>query len=326
MTPREDTTRSYLIGLGALTAAVFILLGLVTPNFLTFGNLNSMGFQFPEFGLLALAVLPTMISGGIDLSVVAVANLAAIIAAVVMKASGEWGWLAIPLALLVGAACGLLNGFLVAVLRLPPILATLGTLQLFSGIGIVITRGPAITGLPSWYSEYGIVSVLGIVPLPLVVFAAVALLLGLLLRATPMGVRLRLYGSNPVAARFAGMRETSLILSIYSVAGVIAAMAGLVVLARVNSANADYGASYLLLVILINILAGVSPFGGFGTVTGVVLAVLLLQLVSSGLNFLAFNAFARDLFFGGLLVVVMSVRVIAERARLSLPFRKVRTS
>src|SRR4051795_9390800 len=109
MTPREDTTRSYLIGLGSLTVAVFSMLSIATPNFLTFGNLNSMGFQFPEFGLLALAVLPTMISGGIDLSVVAIANLAAIVAAVVMKSGGEWGWLAIPAALVVGGACGALN-------------------------------------------------------------------------------------------------------------------------------------------------------------------------------------------------------------------------
>ena len=326
MTPREDTTRSYLIGLASLTGAVFVMLSLVTPNFLTFGNLNSMGFQFPEFGLLSLAVLPTMISGGIDLSVVAVANLAAIVAAVIMKSGPEWGWLAIPAALAVGVACGALNGFLIAVLRLPPILATLGTLQLYSGIGIVITRGPAITGLPSWYPELGIVSVFGLIPLPLIVFAVVAILLGAWLRSTPTGVRLRLYGSNPVAARFAGIREPSLIFSIYSASGAIAALAGLVVLARVNSANADYGASYLLLVILINILAGVSPFGGFGTVTGVVLAVVLLQLVSSGLNFLAFSAFARDLFFGGVLVIVMSIRVLAERGRLPLPSRKAKTT
>src|SRR3546814_6181922 len=102
MTRREDTTRSYLIGLAGLTAAIFVVLSVATPNFLTFGTLNSMGFQFPEFGLLALAVLPTMISGGIDLSVVAIANLAAIVAAVVLRGGGELGWLAIPAALAVG--------------------------------------------------------------------------------------------------------------------------------------------------------------------------------------------------------------------------------
>ncbi|TYL22962.1 ABC transporter permease, partial [Streptococcus pyogenes] len=128
---------------------------------------------FPEFGLLALAVLPTMISGGIDLSVVAVANLAAIVAAVIMRAGPEYAWLAIPAALTVGICCGALNGFLIAYLRLPPILATLGTMQLFAGIGIVITRVPAITGLPDWYTSFGNQSLGGVVPLPLLIFVVV---------------------------------------------------------------------------------------------------------------------------------------------------------
>jgi simple sugar transport system permease protein len=311
MDVRQDTTGSYLRSLAVLAVLIFALLGVLSPSFLTASNLNSMGFQFPEFGLLALAVLPTMISGGIDLSVVATANLASITAAVIMKAGPETAWLAIPAALAVGLACGALNGFLVAYLRLPPILATLGTMQLFSGIGIVITRGPAITGLPEWYTAFGNWSIGGILPLPLVLFALVALGLSVLLRRTPTGLRLRLFGANPVAAGFAGIRERGLLIRIYAIAGLIAALAGLVVLARVNSANADYGSSYLLLVILINILAGVSPAGGFGTVTGIVLAVICLQFISSGLNILSFSAFSRDLFFGGLLVVVMSLRVAA---------------
>lgn len=322
MDVRQDTTNSYLKSLAVLTALIFVALGFAAPGFLSLGNLNSMGFQFPEFGLLALAVLPTMISGGIDLSVVAVANLAAIVAAVIMRAGPEYGWLAIPAALTVGVACGALNGFLIAYLRLPPILATLGTMQLFAGIGIVITRGPAITGLPEWYTYYGNQSFGGVLPLPLVIFVLVTLGLSFLLNRTPIGVRLRLFGANPVAAGFAGIRERGLLIRIYAIAGFIAALAGLVVLARVNSANADYGSSYLLLVILINILAGVSPAGGFGTVTGVVLAVICLQFTSSGLNFLSFSAFARDLFFGGFLVAAMSLRVIVGSFNLSLLFQR----
>ena len=318
MDARQDTTGNYLKGLAVLAIAIFGVLSLLAPGFLTAANLNSMGFQFPEFGLLSLAVLPTMVSGGIDLSIVA---------AVMMRAGPELAILAIPVALLIGVACGLLNGFLIAYLRLPPILATLGTMQLFSGIGIVITGGPAITGLPQWYTAFGNWSVGGVVPLPLVLFVATALLLGFLLKRTLVGIHLRLFGANPVASHFAGTREKGLLLRIYAIAGLIASIAGLVVLARVNSANADYGSSYLLLVILINILAGVSPAGGFGTVTGVTLAVICLQLISSGLNFLSFSAFSRDLLFGGLLVVVMSARVLAGRLGLASVFqRKARTA
>lgn len=312
MDARRDTTGPYIIGLALLAATIFVTLSITAPNFLSRANLNSMGSQFPEFGLLALAVLPAMISGGIDLSVVAVANLASIVAALLLTAGPELAWLAIPAGLATGLACGAFNGCLIAYLRLPPILATLGTLQLFSGIAIVTTGGPAITGLPTWYSAWGNWSIGGVVPMPLVIFTIVALAMGVFLRFTATGMRARLYGANPLAARFVGIRESRLVIRVYAFAGLIAAIAGLVVLARVNSAIADYGGSYLLLVILINILAGVSPFGGIGSTLGVVLAVLTLQLISSGLNFLAFTAFARDLFFGALLIIIMSLRAIVE--------------
>lgn len=312
MNARRDTTTQYTIGLGVLALAIFVTLTFYAPNFLSRANINSMGSQFPEFGLLALGLLPAMITGGIDLSVVAIANLASIVAALLLGAGPGYALLAIPAALLTGLACGVLNGCLIAYLRLPPILATLGTLQLFGGIAIVITGGPSITGLPAWYSAWGTWSIGGFLPVPLIVFTIVAICMGLFLRFSATGMRARLYGANPLAARFVGIQERKLVIKIYATAGVIASIAGLVILARANSATADYGASYLLLVILINILAGVSPFGGVGSTMGVVLAVITLQLISSGLNFLAFTAFTRDLFFGGLLIAIMSIRVIAE--------------
>lgn len=312
MNARRDTTTQYIIGLGLLALGIFVTLTFYAPNFLSRANLNSMGSQFPEFGLLALALLPAMISGGIDLSVVAIANLSSIIAGLLLSAGPQYAWLAIPAALCTGLACGVLNGCLIAYLRLPPILATLGTLQLFGGISIVITGGPSVTGLPIWYSAWGNWSIGGFLPVPLLVFTIVAIGMGIFLRFTATGMRTRLYGANPRAARFVGIQDHRLVIKIYALAGLIASIAGLVILARANSATADYGASYLLLVILINILAGVSPFGGVGSTIGVVLAVITLQLISSGLNFLAFTAFTRDLFFGALLITIMSLRVVAE--------------
>jgi len=312
MEARQDNSKLYLTGLVAFAVALFVLLSLIAPGFSSLGNLNSMGFQMPEFSLLALALLPAMLSGGIDLSVVSTANLAAIIAAVMMRTTPELAFFAIPAALIVGVGCGLINGVLIAYLRLPPILATLGTMELFSGISIVITGGPAITGLPQWYTQFGHWSLGGVVPLPLIIFLVAAGLIGFVLKQTAFGMRVRLFGTNPVAARFAGIREQGLLLRIYALSGFVAAMAGLIVLARVNSANADYGSSYLLLVILINILAGVAATGGFGTVSGLVAAVVCLQFISSGLNFLEFPAFTRDLCFGGLLIIAMAVRVLSQ--------------
>jgi simple sugar transport system permease protein len=311
---REDGTRSYLAALFGLLVLVFAGIGLANPSFVSGASLSSMAFQFPEFGLLALAILPTMLSGGIDLSVVSIANLTSIVAALLLK-SGHEGF-ALPLALGVGVACGILNGVLIGVLRLPAILATLGTMQAVGGLGIVITGGPAVTGLPDWYAA-AVNAAPGGIPVPLIVFVAVLVALGVLLRYSSTGVQARLYGANPVAARFAGIPEQRLITIIYVASGIVSALAGLLILGHANSAYADYGTSYVLLVVLINILAGVNPAGGSGTVIGVLLAVLLLQLISSGLNFLSFSAFLRDLFFGLLLVIVMSLRVLAGQLRLT---------
>lgn len=321
MDVRRDTTNSYLGGLAMLAAVIFIALSLLTQGFLSFANLSSMGFQFPEFGLLALALLPAMVAGGIDLSVVAVANLSAVICAVLLREGGVASAVAIPVTLAVGMACGAVNGMLISLLKLPAILATLGTMQLFGGIGIVITGGPALTGLPAWYVSLGGTSLFGILPLPLVIFAIVAVVLGLVLARTRLGWRGRLYGANVTAARFAGISESATLIRTYAICGTIASLAGLVVLARVNSANPDYGSSFLLLVILINVLAGVDPNGGRGTVIGVVLAVIILQLISSGLNFMSFSAYSRDLFFGGLLVVVMLGRALAGNLSLGPLFK-----
>lgn len=323
MSVRHDTTASYLSGLALLAVAVFLFLSMTTTGFFSLANLSSMGFQFPEFGLLALALLPAMLAGGIDLSVVAVANLAAVICALMLAQGGVIAAMAIPVTLLVGLLCGALNGFLIAKLRLPAILATLGTMQLFGGIGIVITGGPALTGVPDWYSALGNRALFGILPLPLLVFVLVALVLAVILGRTKLGMRGRLFGANATAARFAGISELRVLTSTYAICGFIAALAGLVVLARVSSANPDYGKSYLLLVILINVLAGVDPNGGRGRVLGVVLAVIILQLISSGLNFAAFSAYSRDLFFGGLLVIVMLARALS--GGLSLGFLLPRT-
>ena len=311
---REDGTRSYLVALFGLMVLVFAGIGVANPSFVSGASLSSMAFQFPEFGLLALAILPTMLSGGIDLSVVSIANLTSIVAALLLKGGHEG--LALPLALGAGAACGVLNGVLIGYLRLPAILATLGTMQAIGGLGIVVTGGPAVTGLPDWYAAT-VNAAPGGIPVPLVVFALVLVGLGVLLRFSSTGVQARLYGANPVAARFAGIPERRLIMTIYVASGIVSALAGLLILGHANSAYADYGTSYVLLVVLINILAGVNPAGGSGTVSGVLLAVLLLQFISSGLNFLSFSAFLRDLFFGLLLVIVMSLRVLGGQFRLA---------
>ena len=312
----SDNAR-YLIQLAAFTVLIFVIFCVLRPGaFLSPDNLSSMAYQFPEFAILALAMHPTMLTGGIDLSVVSVANLCGIIAAFIMRgdAAPQFMVVAAVVALSVGALCGIFNGVLVATCRLPPIVATLGTLQLFAGISIILTKGSSITGIPSAYANVGNGSVLGI-PIPLLIFILVLFVIEVVTVRTPLGKRMRLYGTNSRAAPFAGIPIFRVLTLTYALSGITAACAGLVILSRANSANADYGTSYLLLSVLINILAGVNPNGGSGTVFGLVLAVLSLQFLSSGLNLLAVNNFARDLLNGALLITVMIANQLQGRIR-----------
>jgi simple sugar transport system permease protein len=306
----------YLIRLAGFTVLIFVTFCVLRPQaFLSTDNLSSMAYQFPEFAILALAMHPTMLTGGIDLSVVSVANLCGILAALIMRgAPQQFILVAAAFALLVGVLCGVFNGVLVATCRLPAIVATLGTLQLFAGISIILTRGSSITGIPSAYATVGNGSIFGI-PIPLLIFLLVLTVIYILTVRTPLGKQMRLYGTNSRAAPFAGIPVFRMLVSTYALSGITAACAGLVILSRANSANADYGTSYLLLSVLINILAGVNPNGGSGTVFGLLLAVLSLQFLSSGLNLLAVNNFARDLLNGALLVTVMIANELQGRIR-----------
>jgi simple sugar transport system permease protein len=161
-------------------------------------------------------------------------------------------------------------------------------------------------------------SVLG-VPTPLIAFLLTAVLIYVITARTPLGKQMRLFGTNSRAAVFAGIPTFRVVVTTYTLSGFIASCAGLVILARANSANADYGTSYLLLSVLINILAGVNPNGGSGTVFGLILAVLTLQFISSGLNIMAVNVYARDLTYGALLVTVMAINRLQGRIHSTRP-------
>jgi simple sugar transport system permease protein len=323
----------YTFGLGLLTFCIFVVLALVKPaQFLSLTNLRSMAFQFPEFALLALAVMITMLTGGIDLSVVSVGLLSAILGCItlqslVLQASSDvWVLPSVFLCVLIilgtGVICGLANGILVSRVGISPILATLGTMQVFGGLAIVLTGGTTIYGFPDAFVFLGNGALVGL-PFPFLLFLLVFGLVALVLNRTSLGMRIVLLGGNPCAARFAGIRSKRVLTQTYMMSGLLASVAGLVMVARTNSANADYGSSYLLLAILIAVLGGVNPAGGFGKVSGVVLAVLSLQFLSSGLNLLRFSSFSKEIVWGGLLLVVMVWYRVARRLAGPSPGAKV---
>ncbi len=303
----------HILGLGALTVILFIAMSLMQPTlFFTPANFQSMAFQFPEYAILSLAMMLAMLTGGIDLSVIGTANLSTIIAAIVMTTLFPDGsgpavlilMTSVLTAVIIGSLCGLFNGICIAGIGIPPILATLGTGLMFTGIGVVITGGSAVINFPEAFAVIGN-GTIGMVPVPLIIFAVLAIALGFVLNRTTMGVGIYLFGTNELAFRFSGLNAKALILRTYIMCGVLSSLGGIVLISRANSAKADYGQSYLLITILIAVLGGTNPYGGFGRVSGLVLAVLSLQFLSSGLNMIQVSNFAKDLVWGLTLLAVM---------------------
>ena len=320
-----------LAGSGTIATLVLLLLALwavfaiaIGERFFSVHTMQSMAFQMPELGILSLAMMLALLSGGLNLSIIATANLAGLTIAFMLtrfipgSEGMAWvGWqvLAIALGLAVAALVGLVNGFVIAYLGVSPILATLGTMTLCKGLAIGLTHGNVISGFPNPIVFIGNGTVLG-VPFALIVLALCALPVAIMLNAMPFGAKVYMIGSNEKATRYSGVDTRAILLKLYVLSSLLAGVAAVVMLARFNSANAAYGESYLLVTILAAVLGGVDPFGGFGKVGGLMLALIILQMISSAFNLLNLSQFLTLAIWGGVLIAVAAVphlRVTVQR-------------
>lgn len=289
-------------------------------KFYTVVNFQTMFAQFPEFGLMSLGVMVCMITGGIDLSTVGVANMTGITMALLMlKVGGEAGsisfiWIIIifVLAVLMGMITGAINGILISKIHIPPILATLGTGQLFTGIGLVMTNGNAISGFPSEFS-YAIDNRVAGIPVQFLIFAVVAAIMAILIGKTTYGKKLILTGTNQNVAKYSGLKVDLILIKTYIISGICSALGGMIMLANYNSARSDYGSNYTLQCIMIVVLGGVSPNGGKGKITGVLLTIFLVRALETGINrFPQISSYYISLIWGLVLILVMVMNYFAD--------------
>ena len=313
----------HLTRLFIILAVAVAALSILKPSvFLSVANFRSMAVQFPELGFLSIAAALVLMSGGIDLSVTGTAMLSGIVAALIMQAGGAQAAdvslgvvaLACLAALCVGLACGAVNALLVAKVGIAPMLVTLGTMNLFTGIGIVLTKGSALSGFPEAFLAIGNGLVLGI-PVPFLLFVAAIAILAFFLNKTKLGYKLYVYGSNPVASFFSAVNNTRVVLSTYVLSGFVSAVAGLIMVSRVNTAKADFGSSYGLQALLVAVLGGINPSGGSGKAIGIFLSIVTLQVLSSGFNLLHVSSFLKDLTWGALLVFVMVLNTLGPKMK-----------
>jgi simple sugar transport system permease protein len=299
---------------GVLLLVVGWMWAMNPDRFLSGSNLQTMAFQLPELGLLALAMMITLLSGGINLAVVAMSNLAGIVTALALLAwvpedgmgtmAGLGVMAALSAGLVVALLTGMASGWLVAHAQVTPILATLGMMLFLEGLNLVLTEGRAISGLPTMIHGVGNGTVVG-VPVPLLIFGMAALALSIGLNRTAWGRGVQMLGANPVATWFSGVNNRRVLMWTYLVSAGLAGVSGLIMISRFNSAKAGYGQSYLLITLLAAVLGGTRATGGFGRVSGLILALLILQVVASGLNLLRVNAYYANALWGAILLLAM---------------------
>jgi len=295
----------------ALIALVYLAFGLGIEGFLSPYALADSTYNFSEKALIALAMALLVVAGEIDLSIAATMALCSLAMGFAMKA-GAGLPLMLLAALATGLLCGALNGWLVTRWKLPAIVVTIGTLSLYRGLAQVVLGDQAITGYPETLSTWGNGSVgdlIGvpwlIVPIEFAVLLVAGLAVGLLLHRTLHGRRLYAIGSNPIASRFSGIAVDRYRMGLFLFAGVMAALAAVLLTGRIGSTRPNLAMGWELDAVTIVILGGVAIEGGRGSILGTVLAAVLLGSFTFALGMLNVSGIVMSMVIGVLLVVSM---------------------
>ena len=293
-----------------IVVVALVFSALLGSRFFSVANFQSIGSQLPILGMLALGMGMTMLTGGINLSIIAGANACSLVMAAIIVTHPD-NPLFLVLALLAGAAVavaiGTLNGALIAWVGVSPILATLGTMTLISGLNILLSNGTVISGFPTAIQYLGNATIAG-VPVALLLFFLVAILLWVLLEHTTLGRSLYLVGSNEQATRYSGVNTVRVQISVYVISALLGWVAAILMMAKFNSAKAGYGESYLLVTILASVLGGINPDGGFGRIISLVLALIVLQMLESGLNLLGVSSYLTMALWGAVLILFIALQ------------------
>lgn len=297
----------------ALIVAVTAINTRLSPFFLDATNLLRTTSDFMEIGILMLPMVFIIITGNIDLSIASTLGLAASLMGRLYLAG--WNiWLAVVAALLVSVLCGLLNGVLIARLKLPALVVTIGTLSFYRGLAYALLGDQAARGYPPEFTFLG-QGTLGTtkIPVALLLFAVLAVIFGLVLHKTVFGRYLYAIGNNAEASRFSGVPVERATMITYVLSSVMAALAGFVLAARFGSTRPDIGSGLELTVITVVVLGGVSIFGGSGTMVGALLALVLVGLLRFGMGLVNLQGQVQSIVIGLLLLLAILVPQLGAR-------------
>jgi ribose transport system permease protein len=298
---RLPADRAFVV-ISRLTALVLLVaaLSLLSPHFLTLPNLTNVLRQASVQFMMSAGLTIVVLAGGIDLSVGAVLGLSACIGATFIHA----GYIALGVgaALAAGLACGFVNGALVTYVRIPAFIATYGMLWIAHGLAYAYMKADVVYGLPASFRQIGIGFFLGI-PIPVWIGLAGVVLLHFLLHRTVLGRSVYAIGGNPQAARLSGMPVRRRVIAVYALSGLLSGLVALIVIARINSAEASLGEDLLLPAIAAVCLGGTSLFGGVGGIVGTAVGSLILALIVNGMNLLSIQTFWQNAVMGAIILL-----------------------
>ncbi len=309
--------------LAIILVLIVILMSALNPRFLTVNNIISMSYQLPIIAILSIGMMVSILTGGINLALIATSNLTGIVVALILQAimgantaEAPIGVSLIALAggLLVAILVGAAMGWLIAYLEIPAILATLGGMILLNGVNLVLTKGYTISDFPPFILAIGN-GTIGIIPIPFIILIVVCLILAIFLNRTVFGRNLYAAGSNPVAAQYSNINVRSLLVLTYILSACFSALAVFITMGQLNSVKANYTESYLLVAVLACFLGGIDPFGGEGRISGLVLSVVILQLISTGVNLLRMDPFLIQAMWGFIIIAVVAVYFFDARLK-----------
>ena len=313
-TPFRRMLASWEVLLFCVAVLIFIANSLASPYFLDAWNLSDATFNFTEKAMIAFAMALLIIAGEIDLSVAAIIALASTaMGYAVQMGVGTPGLVAIGIT--TGLACGAFNGFLVAALRLPSIVVTIGTMSLFRGISYIVLGDQAFGKYPADFAYFGQGYVFWVFSFEFILFLAVALAFAILLHKTNFGRHVYVIGNNPLAARFSGIPVERVKFILFLLTGLMSGIAAVCLTSRLGSTRPSIAQGWELEVVTMVVLGGVSILGGAGTIIGVVIAAFVMGLVTFGLGLLNVPGIVMSIFIGLLLITVIAVPALVNKFR-----------
>lgn len=295
-----------LLGIVIAASVIYLGFGLLNPRFLGLDNLSDVAVAACVNALIGFGMTFVIITGGIDLSVGSIASLSGMITAQLMVGANVPSFVALLIGLLVGFLCGAINGLLIAIVRLPPFIATLGTMSVFQGLAYVVTNGlPVYNVPPSFVSMLN--GKVGGIPVSVVIVAVVAVLCWFLLRRTVFGQNVIATGGSEETAWLSGVRVNRVKILVYGLAGTLSALGGLIIVARISAAQSEAGAPYQMTAIASSVIGGANLMGGEGNIVGTLIGALILGALTNGLVLLNVPSFYEQIVTGLVVIIAVSL-------------------